>query len=263
MLALTIADTTIRTDVAGRYCLNDLHRAAGGAGKDKPGNWLASNQTRALIGELEGGLLESQHPPLATVNDGRNNGTYAAKELVYAYAMWISPVFHLKVIRAYDAMVSKPALPDFTDPIAAGEAWLVAMKEAKRLSQEKEQAEAALRVAAPKVELADNFLAADNGVEGNVAVKALAREFNIGRNRLYAILRARGFFMEDNLPYQQHVDAGRFFNHPSTYTDKDGQQRQTMTVRFTAKGIAHCRALLQRHYPELARPSTSRELAAA
>jgi hypothetical protein len=104
MSALTIAGATIRMDDDGRYCLNDLHRASGGNPKDQPAKFFAAKTTKALVSELQGASPNSERP-VVTVNDGVSNGTYAAKELVYAYAMWISPKFHLRVIRAYDALV--------------------------------------------------------------------------------------------------------------------------------------------------------------
>lgn len=110
MNALAIADTTIRQDAAGRYSLNDLHRAAGGEQRHQPRYFLANQQTIELIAELG-----DSGNPLSVQRGGADQGTYAAKELVYAYAMWISAAFHLKVIRAYDAMATaRPA-----DPVAA------------------------------------------------------------------------------------------------------------------------------------------------
>ena len=122
---LLIGNLQIRRDRAGRYCLNDLHQAAGGNARNKPSNWLRLQQTEELIGELQSGypdmgrgvlrceqaLLTSEDAPLSVVNDGFGNGTYAVKPLVYAYAMWISPKFHLAVIAAYDALVTGRAQP--------------------------------------------------------------------------------------------------------------------------------------------------------
>lgn len=99
---LIVANCNITQDNEGRYCLNDLHHAAGGEQRHQPRYYLASQQTKELIAELQG----DSGIPLSVIKGGRLQGTYVCKELVYAYAMWISPKFHLQVIRAYDAMAT-------------------------------------------------------------------------------------------------------------------------------------------------------------
>lgn len=108
---LVIGEFSIRQDEDGRYCLNDLHKASGNAIKHKPSFWLRNEQTQDLISELQN--CNSQFAAIEKpVNVLRGNfagvkkqGTYVVKELVYAYAMWISAKFHLMVIRAYDSLV--------------------------------------------------------------------------------------------------------------------------------------------------------------
>lgn len=110
-MALVIGDVTIAQDEQGRYSLNDLHNAAGGADKHSPRKWLRYQQAQELIAELERELtdrnqvLTDLNRPVRT-NEGRYGGTFVVKELVYAYGMWISAAFSLRVIRAYDALVS-------------------------------------------------------------------------------------------------------------------------------------------------------------
>lgn len=102
---LTIASTKIRQDAEGRFCLNDCHKASGLGGEKRPSKWLVTEQAKGLIAELEVG--PNSGSPLHTVKSGLNSerGTYVCKELVYAYAMWISPAFHLHVIRAFDDLM--------------------------------------------------------------------------------------------------------------------------------------------------------------
>jgi hypothetical protein len=102
MAALTISNTPINQDTDGRYCLNDFHKAAGGEEKHSPNRWTRTENYKALVEEL---TPEMASAPVNIISTG-TPGTYVVKELVYAYAMWISPAFSLKVIRAYDALVT-------------------------------------------------------------------------------------------------------------------------------------------------------------
>lgn len=84
--------TEIRKDSDGRYCLNDLHRAAGGEKRIQPSDWLRLKQTHELVAELDRSI-----PVIPGIQARQGLGTFVAKELVYAYAMWIRPAFDLKV----------------------------------------------------------------------------------------------------------------------------------------------------------------------
>lgn len=106
--ALTIAGTAVR-QMNGLYSLNDLHKVSGGEEKHQPAFFARREETQALIAEICS--ADSQIKALETVRGrGKAQGTYACKELVIAYAAWISAAFHLKVIRVFlDAV--QPANP--------------------------------------------------------------------------------------------------------------------------------------------------------
>ncbi len=103
MTTLSISNISIRQDSEGRYCLNDLHKAAGGEERHSPNRFTRSDSYKALLDEL---TPEMAFAPVESTRGGKSSGTFACKELVYAYAMWISAKFHLQVIRAYDSLVT-------------------------------------------------------------------------------------------------------------------------------------------------------------
>jgi len=107
--ALTVGETAIRQH-DGLYSLNDLHKASGGDDKHQPSFFLRNEQAKALIEEIQSANLQSA---IATVNGGKHRGTYACREIVIAYAAWISPAFQLKVIRVFLDTATSPvqALP--------------------------------------------------------------------------------------------------------------------------------------------------------
>ncbi|MEE6030490.1 P22AR C-terminal domain-containing protein [Avibacterium paragallinarum] len=103
MSNLQILNNSIRT-LDNLFSLTDLHKASGGDEKHKPVLFLRLDQTKDLISEIQNDKVQICTLPVKTVRGGRNPSTYACEELVLSYAMWISPKFHLIVLRAFLAM---------------------------------------------------------------------------------------------------------------------------------------------------------------
>ncbi len=121
MNVLTIADTRIRQDAQGRYCLNDLHKAAVAQGANarakEPGKFFRSPRTqellRLLVQESATPNWGDAAPDTITPNWGNgpvvknvgggteDTGTYVCIELVIAYGQFVSAAFDLKVIRTF------------------------------------------------------------------------------------------------------------------------------------------------------------------
>lgn len=87
-VAAIIAATPIRQDQEGRYCLNDLHRAAGGEPRHKPAEFLRLGSTKELIDELA--KDGDSHLCPVDLSRGRYGGTYVVDDLALTYAMWVS-----------------------------------------------------------------------------------------------------------------------------------------------------------------------------
>ena len=102
---ITILDHAINM-IDGLYSLNDMHKASGGEKKHQPAFFMRNQETKDLIKEVE---ATDNVKAVKRVQGGNNKslqGTYVCKDLVYRYAMWISPKFALLVIRTFDKLIT-------------------------------------------------------------------------------------------------------------------------------------------------------------
>lgn len=205
---LTVCGVAIKQDAEGRYCLNDLHKAAGGEERHATWRFLRLDTTEELTKEIQNTISGGLEPVASKA--GRNGGTFVVKELVYAYAMWISPKFHLEVIRSYDRLATEgvavhasAAEAVLDDPLTYMEKVIA---QAKVLKAERDRLALENKEMAPKAVVFDNcmtlrqeslatFVRTLEGVN-TVAIKGdladlgyLYRTVGAGKYRVYAKYR--------------------------------------------------------------------------
>lgn len=179
---IEIDGAVINLDQFGRYCINDLHKAAVKSGANartkEPSKFLANTQIVELIQEI----IDTQNmgiAPVESIRGGLGQGTYVVKQLVYAYAMWISPSFNLKVINTFDAAANQQQLPDLNNPNQLRELLLGYAEQNIQLTNENQTLTKAI----------ENITATENGVKFQQACKIL----NVKQADLAKWLRDKGW----------------------------------------------------------------------
>lgn len=231
---LIIINTTIRQDNEGRYCLNDCHRASGFDKSKQPSNWLRLDASKALIEEIRhsSDMRNGNLEPINVMQGGLEQGTYVTKELVYAYAMWISPSFNLQVIRAYDNLVEGRYQPtvDFNDPLFLRSTLLTYTEKCIQLESENKELK-------PKADGYDLIA----GSDGSMCITDTAKHLQIKPKQLFDYLKMNGWIYRRAggkgwIAYQDRIQQN-VLEHKVSQTFTNGESKIREQVLVTPKGL--------------------------
>ncbi|OJX11337.1 MAG: hypothetical protein BGO79_17180 [Delftia sp. 67-8] len=161
----------------------------------------------------------------------------------YIVVAQLSPEFTARLVDRWQELEAQaaPALPDFSNPVAAARAWADAKESELRTAE-------ALALAAPKAEYVDRYVAA-NGAKGFRQVAKL-----LGANEH----EFRAWLQDEKIMYrlggewtahQCHIDAGRFVVKTGVAHVNDHAFNAT---KFTPKGVNWIAGLWGQHQARLA-----------
>lgn len=206
-VAAVILATPIRRDADGRYCLNDLHKAAGEHKRHQPSDFIRLETTVELI-EAISNSGDSRSKPVEA-SKGRYGGTYVVEDLALTYAMWISPRFHLEVIRGFKE--SRKTQPTDMGTVVApsGIPLSTLLLMASEAVAEKERLELQIENDKPLVEYAEATMATGK----TMCLRDAGKSFGMSDQRLIKFLIDKGVLYRKGqslFPYQQWIDSGHF-----------------------------------------------------
>lgn len=127
----------------------------------------------------------------------------------------------------------------FSVPQTFAEALRLAAKQQEQI----EEQQRLIEVNKPKVEFFDAVAESKTAIEMK-AVATTLNFINIGRNKLFEILRDNKVLQSNNMPYQRYVDNGYFRTIEQKFMTPDGEQRINIKTLVYQKGVDYIRTLL-------------------
>lgn len=145
----------------------------------------------------------------------------------YVVVAQLSPEFTARLVDRWQELESANALPDFSNPVIAARAWADA-------KESEQQALAQLEASKPAVEFVERYVSADSG--NNKGFRQVAKLLKANERELRAFLADHKIMYRlsgEWMPYQNHIDAGRFV----VKTGVAENEHAFNTAKFTPKGI--------------------------
>lgn len=184
---------------------------------------------------------------------GRQEMTFVNESGLYAL------IFGSKLPQAkeFKRWVTKEVLPSIrkdggymvmadneTEEDLMARALVVAQATLKRREERIKQLEAKSAEDAPKVEFFEQVAESKHAIEMK-AVATTLNYANVGRNKLFEILRNNKILQQNNQPYQKYVDSGYFRTIEQKYT-KNGDVCINIKTLVYQKGLDYIRKLLNK-----------------
>lgn len=153
-----------------------------------------------------------------------------------AFRKWVTSEV-IPSIRKHGAYMTPQTL---FDALTSPDAMIQILTRLKDEQTARLAAESKVKEDAPKVALYDTAMSAKN----NLTMMAVAKALDVGRNKLFALLREKKVLMQNNLPYQSYIDRGYFEVRQYTITHfTSGLENKTQTM-VTPKGIGWIHTLV-------------------
>ena len=148
--------------------------------------------------------------------------------------------FKLNLTKAFSMMKKMiQEKNNFNLPKTFSEALLLASKQAEQI----EKQNALLLEQKPKVEFFEAVTNSKSAIDMGQVAKVLDKD--IGRNKLFEILRNKKILQKDNIPFQTYIDRGYFRVIEVKYTKPDGSTNISLKTLVYQKGVSFINKVLE------------------
>ena len=145
----------------------------------------------------------------------------------------------LEYINAFNAMEQQIRQSSGV-PQSFAQALMLAAKQQEMIEAQQKQ----LEVQQPKVEFFDAVAESKTAIEMKLIANTLHFK-NVGRNKLFCILREQGILNSGNVPYQRYIDCGYFRTIEQKYTVPSGETRINIKTLVYQRGLDYIRKMLK------------------